>query len=68
MGYTGSSHFFNRIIQKIQEDIPGTHVEIDNLLTEAPSMEEALSIFKKVLIGCREKNIKLTRHKLEFGT
>ena len=68
MGYTGSSHYFNRIIQKILEDIPGMHVEINDLLTEAPSMEEALSIFRKVLIQCREKNIKLARHKLEFGT
>ena len=28
MGYTGSSHYFNRIIQKIMEDITGVHVEI----------------------------------------
>ena len=44
------------------------YVDIDDLLTEAPSMEEALSIFRKVLLRCREKNIKLARHKLEFGT
>ena len=68
MGYTGSSHYFNWIIQKIIEDIPGTHIEIDDLLSEAPTMEEVLSIFRKVLIHCREKNIKLVRHKLEFGT
>ena len=43
-------------------------MEIDDLLTEAPSMEEALSIFKKVVLRCREKKIKLARHKLEFGT
>ena len=28
----------------------------------------SLSIFKKVLLRCREKNIKLARHMLEFGT
>ena len=67
MGYTPSSYYFNRIIQKILEDIPGTHVEIEDLLTEVPSMEEALSILRKVLLRCREKNIKLARHKLEFG-
>ena len=68
MGYTGSSHYFNRMIQKIMEDIPGTHVEIDEILSEAPTMEEVLSFFRKVLTRCREKNIKLARHKLEFGT
>ena len=68
MGYTQSSHYFNRINQKIMEDIQGTHVEIDNLLTEAPTMEEALATFRKVLIQCRERNIKLARHKHEFGT
>ena len=30
MGYTGSSHYFNRIIQKIMEDITGTHVEVND--------------------------------------
>ena len=68
MGYTGSSHYFNQIIRKIIEDIPGTHVEVDNMLSEAATMEEVLSIFRKVLVPCREKNIKLARHKLEFGT
>ena len=68
MGYTGSSHYFNRIIQKIMEDIQGIHVEINDLLTEAPTMEEAIARFRKVLIRCRERNIKLARHKLEFGT
>ena len=50
MRYTGLSHYFNRIIQKIMEDIQGTHVEIDDLLTEALTMEEALATFRKVLI------------------
>ena len=50
------------------EYITGTHVEIDNLLCEGETMEEVLSIFLKVLIRCREKNIKLARHKLKFGT
>ena len=50
------------------EDIPGIHVEIDDILSETPTMEEVLSIFRKVLMCYREKNIKLARHKLEFGT
>ena len=29
-------------------------------------MEEAIATFRKILIRCREKHIKLTRHKLEF--
>merc|ERR1711895_124814 len=35
MGYTGSSHYFKWIIQKIMEDIPGIHVEVDDMLSEA---------------------------------
>ena len=31
-------------------------------------MEEVLSLFRKVLTYCREKKIKLVRHKLEFST
>ena len=34
---------------------------------EAKSIEKAISIFRKVLLRCREKNSKLARHKLEFG-
>ena len=30
-------------------------------------MEEAINIFRKMLLRCRDKNIKLARHKLEFG-
>ena len=67
MGYSGSSHYFNRIIQKIFEDIPDTHIKIDNLLTEAETMEEAIATFRKILVCCKEKHIKLARHKLEFG-
>ena len=67
MGYTGSSQYFNRIIQKIMEDLPGTQVEVDDMLSEAATMEEVLSIFRKVLICCREKNIKSARYKLKFG-
>ena len=67
MGYTGSSHYFNRIIKKIMEDITGVHVEINDLLCEGTMMEEVLSTLRKVLTRCREKNIKLARHKLEFG-
>ena len=62
------SHYFNRIIQKILEDIPRTNVEVDNLLTEAPTIDKVLAPLKKVLVRCREKNIKLARFKLEFGT
>ena len=59
MGYTGSSHYFNCIIQKIMEDITGVHVEIDDLLCKGANMEEVLSTLKRVLTRCREKNIKL---------
>ena len=67
MGYTGSSHYFNRIVQKIFEDIQDTHIEVDDILTEADTMEECIATFKKILIHCRNKGIKLARHKLEFG-
>merc|ERR1711867_197530 len=60
MGYTGSSHYFNKIIQKLMEGIGG-------ILIEAEQMDEALDILRKVLTRCREKTIKLSRHKLEFG-
>ena len=49
------------------EDITGVHVEINDLLCEGVMMEEVLSTLRKVLTRCREKNIKLARHKLEFG-
>ena len=49
------------------EDIPGVHIEIEDLLCEAVTMEEVLQILRKVLTRCREKNIKLARLKLEFG-
>ena len=49
-------------------NIPGTHVDIDALVTMAETIEEIRNIFRKVLLRCREKNIKLARHKLEFGT
>ena len=42
-------------------------MEINNLLCEGVTMEEVLSTLRKVLTRCREKNIKLARHKLEFG-
>ena len=42
MGYFGSSHYFNRIIQKIFEDIPDTHIKISNILIEKETMEEAI--------------------------
>ena len=67
MGYTGSSHYFNKVIQKLMEDIGGIHIEIDDLLCKAEKMEDVLQILRKVLTRCREKNIKLARHKLEFG-
>ena len=59
MGYTGSLYYFNRIIQKIMEDIQGIYMEIYDLLTEAPTMEEAITRFRKVLIHCRERDIEL---------
>ena len=33
MGYKGSSHYFNRIVQKIFEDITSTHIQVDDLLS-----------------------------------
>ena len=35
MGYKGSSHYFNRIVQKIFEDITSTHIEVDDMLNES---------------------------------
>ena len=67
MGYTGSSHYFNRIVQKIFEDIPDTHIEVDDMLTEGDTMEECLATLKKILVRCRDKGIKLACQKLEFG-
>lgn len=67
MRYTESSYYFSHIIQKILEDIFEIWVQIDNLLTEAETMEEAINIFRKVLLICREKNTKLATHKQEFG-
>ena len=32
MGYTGSSHYFNKVIQKLMEGILGVHIEVDDLL------------------------------------
>ena len=68
MGYTGSSHYFNKVIQKLMEGIGGVHIEIDDLLIEAEEMLEALDILRQVLTRARMKNIKLARHKIEFGT
>ena len=67
MGYSRSSHYFNKVVQKHLEDIPQTHVEVDDLLIEGANHEEAIKIFRTVLERCREKNIKLARHKLEAG-
>merc|ERR1711867_385898 len=67
MGYTGSSLYFNKIIQKLMEGIGGVHIEINDLLIEVEQMEEALDTLRKVLTRCREKNIKLARYKLKFG-
>ena len=40
------------------EDITGTHVKIDDLLSKAATMEEVLSIFRKVLIFVQRKEHK----------
>ena len=50
------------------EDIHQTHVEIDDLLTTAVSEEEAIRIFRQVLICSHDKKIKRARYKLEGGT
>ena len=63
MEYTGSSHYFNRIVQKIFEDIPSTHIEVDDILTKGDTMEECLATIKKILVCYRNKGIKLARHK-----
>ena len=57
MGYTGFSHYFNKVIQKLMEDILGVHIEINDLLCEAEKMLDVLQILRKVLTRCREKNI-----------
>ena len=67
MGYSHSSHYFNKVVQKHLEDISKVHVEVDDLLTEGHNHEEAINTFRQVLERCREKNIKLARHKLEVG-
>merc|ERR1712082_104838 len=67
MGYKGSSHYFNRIVQKIFEDITSTHIEVDDLLSEGETIEECWATLKQILLRCREWGIKLARHKLEFG-
>merc|ERR1711873_342282 len=67
MGYKGSSHYFNRIVQKIFEDITSTHIEVDDILSEGETIEECLATLKQILLRCREWGIKLARHKLEFG-
>ena len=40
---------------------------MDDILIEAINEDEAIETFRKVLQRCREKNIKLARHKLEAG-
>merc|ERR1712240_84914 len=67
MGYKGSSNYFNRIVQKIFEDITSTHIEVDDILSEGETIEECLATLKQILLRCREWGIKLARHKLEFG-
>ena len=59
MGYAGSSHYFNRVIQNLLEDITQVHIKIDDLLVEPETEEEAINTFRKVLVICREKNLKL---------
>ena len=49
MGYSRSSHYFNKIVQKHMEDIGNTHVEVDDILTEGENEEVTIEIFRKVL-------------------
>ena len=44
IGCSRSSHHFNRIIQKIFEDIPDTHIKIDDLLIEAEILKSNSNI------------------------
>ena len=50
------------------EGIGGVHIEVDDLLIKAEEMLRALDILRQVLTRARMKNIKLARHKIEFGT
>ena len=68
MGYSSSSHYFNRIIHlEHLEDIRQTHIEIDDLLIVEENKQELLKIFRQGLERCWEKNIKLACHKFEAG-
>ena len=64
MGYAQSSHYFNRVVQKHLEEVPDTHVEVDDLLIEGTGDDEEIDNIRKVLECCREQNIKLSRYKL----
>ena len=46
MVYTGSSHYFHIVIQKLFEDITQVHIKIDDLLVEVELQEEAIPIFR----------------------
>ena len=67
MGFSGSSHFFNKVVQKHLEDVPSTKVEIDDTLTEGTDPDDAINSFRLLLERCRQKKIFLARHKLEAG-
>ena len=67
MGYAGSSHYFNKVIQKHLEDIPNTKVEVDDLLNESDGPDDAIDSFRHLLVCCRAKKIYLARHKLDAG-
>ena len=50
MGYSRSSHYFNKVVQKCLEDIEKVHVEIDDVLVEGVDSDEAAKTFKQILL------------------
>ena len=42
MGFSRSSHFFNKIVLKHLEDVPSTKVEIDDTLTEGTDTDDTI--------------------------
>ena len=67
MGFSASSHFFNKVVQKHLEDIPNSHLEIDDVLIEGKDENETIDSFRQLLERCRQKKVFLARHKLEAG-
>ena len=52
MGFSRSSHFFNKIVQKHLEDVPNTKVEVDDRITEGTDPDDAIDSFRHLLERC----------------